>query len=118
LRSEGTSAPVLLWALANQVRTLVQLNDLVSSGRSFENAANQLRIWKNKMTLTKRAQQRLNNSQLLLILRKCAHADKLIKGVASGDEWNELLDIVLRLCGVEALNKRSQKLVITAARAN
>lgn len=117
LRSEGTSAPVLLWALANQLRTLLQVKALTDTGRSFENAANQSKVWKNKQTLVKRSHQRISTAQLLQILRKCALADKIIKGVALGDEWNELLDITLRLSGVEALNKRSQKLSVTTARA-
>ena len=116
LRSEGTSAPVLLWALANQIRTLIQLKDLTSSGRSFENAANQARVWKNKMPLIKRAHQRLSSQQLLSALRKCAHVDKVIKGVSAGDEWNDLLDVTLKLTGVEALNKRSQKMVMISNR--
>ncbi len=117
LRSEGTSAPVLLWAIANQIRTLIQVKDMTNSGRSFDNAANQARVWKNKMALVKRAHQRLNTQQLQGILRKCAHVDKIIKGVALGDEWNELLDIILRLTGVEALNKRSQKMAMMVGRS-
>jgi len=117
LKSEGTSAPVLLWALANQIRTLLQIKEVMQSGLSFENAASQARIWKSKMAFTNKAQSRLNTTQLSNMLRKCAFTDKVIKGLAKGDEWNELLDISLKLAGIEALNKRSQKLSFQAARA-
>lgn len=117
LRSEGTSAPVLLWALTNQVRSLAEIKDMTDKGRSFENAATQARVWKSKMPLVKRAHQRLHTQQLLSILRKCALTDKMIKGVAMGDEWNELLDITLRLTGVDALNKRSQNLALKSVKA-
>lgn len=112
LRAEGNAAPVILWALTNQVRTLAQILELTNAGRSFDHAAQQAKVWKNKMTLVRRAAQRQSLNDLHRLLRKCALADRLVKGVNKGDEWNELLDITLGLCGVEALSKRSQKIAI------
>jgi len=110
LRAEGNSAPVILWALVNQVRTLCQVKELTDAGRTFETAANQARVWKNKIALVRLAFQRLSRNQLHWLLRKCAMADRIIKGAQKGDEWNELLDITLEISGVQALSKRSQKI--------
>lgn len=112
LRAEGNSSPVILWALVNQIRTLMQIRELTDSGRSFDAAASQAKVWKNKLQIMRRASSRVNLSQLQWLLRKCAHTDRVIKGMQLGDAWNELLDITLGLSGVEALNKRSQKMAL------
>lgn len=112
LRAEGNSAPVILWALVNQVRTLTQIMELTQAGRSFDAAAQHAKVWKNKMTLVRRASQRTSLSDLHWLLRKCALADRVIKGINKGDAWNELLDITLGLTGVNALSKRSKKLAL------
>ncbi|WP_370979765.1 DNA polymerase III subunit delta [Agaribacterium sp. ZY112] len=113
LKGEGNAPPMVLWALANQLRTLAQLEEICDNGRSFDAACKQLRIWSNKQALTRAASQRLQLNQLHWLLRKCSHCDKLIKGSARGEVWSALLDIALGLCGVDALNKRSQKLLLS-----
>lgn len=113
LRAEGNSAPVILWALVNQVRTLTKLLELMQSGRSFDAAAQQAKVWKNKQAMLRRASQRCNLTDLHWLLRKCAHTDRVIKGIDQGDEWNELLEISLSLSGVQALSRRSQKLALS-----
>ncbi|WP_096087394.1 DNA polymerase III subunit delta [Agaribacterium haliotis] len=113
LKAEGNAPPMVLWALANQVRTLAQLKESCDAGRSFEASCKQLRIWQNKQALTRKALERKRAGELQWLLRKCAHADKVIKGLASGDIWSVLLDISLDLCGVQALNKRTQKQLLT-----
>ncbi len=112
LRAEGNSAAVILWALANQARTLAQIKEMIDAGRSFDTAAGQAKVWKNKFALVRRAVQRLTLGQLQWQLRKCALTDRIIKGAATGDEWNELLDITLCLAGVDSLSKRSQKIAV------
>lgn len=113
LKAEGNSAPVILWALVNQARTLAQVLELMQSGRTFDSAAQQAKVWKNKITMVRRASQRCNLNDLHWLLRKCAHADRIIKGIDKGDEWNELMDISLNLSGVNALSKRSQKVALS-----
>lgn len=113
LRAEGNAAPVILWSLVNQVRTLLQIREACDSGLGFDQAATKARVWKNKTLLTRRALDRLPSAQLHTMLRKCARADKIIKGMLSGDEWNDILDLTLSLAGVEALSKRSQKRLLT-----
>lgn len=114
LRAEGNSAPIVLWALANQIRNLVTLKELIGAGRSFDIACRDAKIWNNKKVLVRRADQRLTLNQLHWLLRKCAFADRAIKGVQKSDEWNEILDIALGLSGVHSLNKRSQKMAFMA----
>lgn len=113
LKAEGNSAPVVLWALVNQIRSLTQIMELVQAGRSFDAAAQQAKVWKNKVAMVRRAIQRCRLSDLHWLMRKCAHTDRIIKGIDKGDEWNELLDISLALSGVNALSKRSQKVALS-----
>ncbi len=112
LRAEGNAAPVILWALVNQVRQLAQLREATDRGRPFDGAYNALRLRRDKQRLQQMAHQRLNGARLHWLLRQCALADRQIKGLDSGDEWNTLLDVTLGLAGIEALNRRSLKLAL------
>ena len=113
LKAEGNSAPVILWALVNQARTLAQVLELMQSGDSFDVAAQKSKVWKNKINLVRRASQRCKLKDMHWLLRHCSHADRIIKGIDNGDVWNELMDISLNLSGVMALSKRSQKVALS-----
>lgn len=102
LRGEGVASAVVLWALARDIRLLCGVKYLMEKGDSLEGALarQKERVWdKRKSSLTSAA-QRLTRDQAQRALLLCAKADRMIKGMESGDAWEALLDICLSLAGV------------------
>lgn len=110
LRAEGTEPTLVLWALSRDIRSLTLIKESMENGKSFDFCAKQAGVWDNRKNLIRQAVYRLNLRQQHTLIRKLSHADKMIKGSIRGDVWSMLVDIVLSLCGTEALNPRSQRL--------
>lgn len=112
LRGEGTEPTIVLWALAREIRVLALLKESMDNGKSFDFIARNAGVWDNRKPIVKHALQRLSTGQLHLLVRKVSLADKVIKGISTGDIWNVLLDIVLSLSGTHALNAHSQRMML------
>lgn len=107
LREEGTEAPIILWALAREVRALNALHHTKTHGGSFDSVARQNGIFDKRVGLVRQALGRLKAGQLRLLLRQCVMCDRAIKGASKHDPWALLSDITLELAGVRALTARS-----------
>jgi DNA polymerase-3 subunit delta len=105
LRGEGIASAVVLWALARDIRLLCAIKHLTDKGESLESAfAKQKdRVWDKRKTSLASAVQRLTRDRAHRALLLCAKADRMIKGMESGDAWEALLDICLCLSGIEFL---------------
>jgi len=112
LRQEGTEPITLLWALSRDIRALLQISQAVAQGQSFERAADQAKIWAKRRPLLQGALRRLSGAQLEQLLRKANGVDKAIKGMRQASPWDELLDLVLGLAGVQSLQKHNQRLAL------
>lgn len=110
LRSEGTEAINVLWALTRDLRSLVQISQAVTQGKHFEWAAKQAGVWDKRQPLVQGALRRLKPGQLQQLLRKANGIDKAIKGMRNAEPWDELLDLVLNLAGVMSLNPLNERL--------
>lgn len=107
LREEGTEAPVILWALAREVRALNALHFAKQQGSSIESVARQHGIFDKRVPLIRQALGRLKAGQLRLLLRQCALADRAIKGASKQDPWAIINDVTLMLSGVRALSTKA-----------
>lgn len=100
LRGEGTEPPVVLWALAREVRTLYEVQLDCDKGQSAQQALSARRVWNNRMPLMQAALGRHNSSSLSLLLEQAAAVDGSIKGFAGGKPWDNLESLVIGLCQV------------------
>ncbi len=57
------------------------------------------RVWDKRKSSLSTAAQRLTLDQAHRALLLCAKADRMIKGMESGDTWEALLDVCLSLGG-------------------
>ncbi len=112
LRAEGTAVPVVLWALADAVRTLLRAATARDAGRPVSQALRDARVWSSRERLYAGALGRLRTPALRRLLQACARADRIAKGVQAGDDWQALEAIVLGLSGAPVLGP-----VADAARA-
>lgn len=100
LRGEGTEPPVILWALAREIRTLYEVQLDCDKGQNVQQALNARRVWNNRMPLMQAALSRHNSDSLSLLLEEAATVDGSIKGFASGKPWDKLEILVTGLCRV------------------
>lgn len=114
LKSEGTEAPVILWGLAREIRTLIAIAIGVQQGQSFSWVAKQAGVWEKRQPLVQQALRRLPIKQLDILLRQANAIDKSIKGARKSDPWNELLDLVLNFSGSQSLHHKNLRLSLQA----
>jgi DNA polymerase-3 subunit delta len=99
LRAEGEPLPLLLWLVAEELRTLLRLQEALAAGQPLAAATRELRLWGPREKLMPAAARRLSASTLGALLARCADIDRLVKGLRApkrdSDPWLELADIAL-----------------------
>ena len=98
LRAEGEAPPRILWILADEIRAIALVKEGLAAGRPLADLCRENRVWgEPRQTLVGRAAQRLPRSALHAALSRAARIDRMVKGVARGDVWDELLQLGLAL---------------------
>lgn len=99
LQGEGEALPLVLWAIADEIRTLLRVRLAVDAGRSTAQACAELRLRGNKVALIEAAMPRLPLPLLENALRDAAQVDRMIKGLQSknfaGDAWDGIMQLGL-----------------------
>jgi len=108
LHAEGVAPPVVLWALAREVRQLAAMAAVVAGGQSVTQVLGQYRVWTARKALVGGALQRLPAAQCNAMLRQCATIDRVCKGQAAGNAWDELLQLTLELAGNDTLPRATR----------
>ena len=103
LRGEGTEPTVILWALARELRLLIDIAMAMAAGDSLSSQLTRLRIWDKRKPMVSGAIQRLRQPALRAMLARAARLDRVIKGKATGNVWDELLQLALMMAGVRPL---------------
>ncbi|MVW76783.1 DNA polymerase III subunit delta [Pseudomonas xionganensis] len=101
LRGEGVEAPVILWALAREVRLLASIAQQYSQGTPLEKAFSSARppVWDKRRPLVSKALQRHSAARWAHLLRDAQQIDAQIKGQAQGAPWSGLSLLTLAICG-------------------
>ncbi|BBL72727.1 DNA polymerase III subunit delta [Methylogaea oryzae] len=97
LQAEGEAAPVILWALARDIRLLLALHGAGPEG--FEAQLRRHKSPDKRKPLLQRALRRLPADHLHDLLRLAARTDRAIKGMEPDDPWDGLLHLALGLAG-------------------
>jgi DNA polymerase-3 subunit delta len=96
LRAEGTATVLILWAIAEDIRTLAKVSRAVQQSGNLSGALRDARVWGAKQKLIERAVRRFTPAFAERALRQASQVDKLIKGLRQGDVWDELLQLGVR----------------------
>ena len=101
LRGEGLEPPVILWALARELRQLANLAQQQAQGIPLERLFSQTRppIYDKRRPLITKALQRYPIGRWQQLLVEAQQIDACIKGQAEGDVWNALAGLSLRMSG-------------------
>lgn len=95
LQTEGTAAPVVLWALTREARNLIKIKSALAQGQNRDVVFRNHQVWDKRKQIINDALQRISDNSLNHILVLSAKADRQIKGQQNGDAWETLLAICL-----------------------
>lgn len=95
LRAEGVEAPVVLWALAREIRSLLEIGEKLDQGQPLQRL---VRIQK-RQPLVQGALARLRPRQLESLLLRARAVDAAIKGGKDQAPWTGLLELTINLSG-------------------
>jgi DNA polymerase-3 subunit delta len=106
LEAEGEAIPLVLWAITEELRTLMRVMAAVQSGRPFSMAARENRLWGPRERLVERLLPRLSVPALARGLARAARIDRLAKGLrapeSDSNAWLELTDLALSVAATSA----------------
>ncbi len=92
LRAEGTEATLVLWALNKSLRDVWQAR-----------AGGKAPAWQRQGAALERAVQRAPRLSFAALARRAERADRMIKGRAPGDAWDELALLAADICATKVL---------------
>ena len=100
LRGEGAAPPLVLWAVTEEIRAVDRVLRGLATGRPLQQAVRDARIRAPRQELMQRHVERYTRSQIEAALMHAARIDRMIKGLAGGEVWDELLQLGLRFAQV------------------
>ncbi|MCK5831176.1 MAG: DNA polymerase III subunit delta [Methylococcales bacterium] len=93
LKAEGIVAPVIVWALAREIRLLINITMDLKQGQNKQTVFKNHRLWDKRQQLISSALSRMKIKQLQEALVLSSQADRQIKGQEAGDCWETLLSV-------------------------
>ncbi|GHE19836.1 DNA polymerase III subunit delta [Halomonas urumqiensis] len=101
LRGEGVEAPIVLWALTRELRTLLSLHQHLDQGQSFDHACKSQKpsIFEKRRPAYQQAIARLPVKRLHKLLLFAQRLDLAIKGASPLPVQDGLHDLALTLAG-------------------
>ncbi len=97
LQGEGAAPPMALWAVAEEIRAIGRVLEASASGRPLNQVMRDARVWgAAHQNLMQQNARRFTAAQVTQGLRHAAAIDRMVKGLAKGDVWDELLRLMLR----------------------
>ena len=98
LRAEGEAAPRMVWLVAEELRAVARVQTGLSAGRQLPDLFRENRVWgEPRQRAVAAAARRLPAEALQSALTHTARIERVSKGVAKGDAWDELLGLGLSL---------------------
>ncbi len=99
VRGEGVEPVLVLWALSREIRLLEEMAGELESGAAPQQVMGRHRVWEQRRPLVRKGLERHPRRRWQQLLRHAARIDRVIKGAARGDAWDELLQLVLAISG-------------------
>lgn len=98
LRAEGAAPPLVLWAITTEIRTLAALRTAQDAGQPLTAAMKAERVFDDRRRgALQRALPRMRLASLRTALLAAARIDRMVKGIADGEVWDEFQQLTLRL---------------------
>jgi len=102
LQHEGEAPPLVLWAMTEEIRALAQIRSGLAEGQPLDGLLRDARVWGVRQGPMKKAVARLKLERIREALAQAGQIDRMVKGLGSGDVWNEFLRLGLKLAAPAA----------------
>ena len=99
LKAEGVEPVLVSWALARELRSLSAMAWEVARGEPAAAVMRRHRVWSKRQGPVGSALQRFRPPVWHALLARAAFIDRVIKGQAPGNPWDELIQLCLALAG-------------------
>ena len=120
LRGEGTAPPLVLWAIAEEIRTIGRVLDGLAAGGTSPQLWRDAKVWgPGHQALMQQHCRRFSREQVEAGIAHAARVDRMAKGLIRGDLWDELLQLSLRFASsapAKGLPKRGKMAARAAER--
>lgn len=99
LKAESAEPQLVIWALAREIRLLIELTDCLQNRRPASEFFRMQKppIWESRQRSLKQRQQRIPLARLQTSLKRLLLIDKITKGAATGNAWEEIERLLLSL---------------------
>ncbi|WP_395404905.1 DNA polymerase III subunit delta [Pseudoduganella sp. UC29_106] len=101
LKGEGEALPLVLWAVSEEIRTLLKLKAAMAQGRPLPALLKEYRIWGPRERMMEPALRRVSLATLEAAMQQAAQVDKMVKGLRAksfaGDAWDAMLQLALKV---------------------
>jgi DNA polymerase-3 subunit delta len=92
LRAEGTQPPVAVWALQREIAQMAAIAARRAEGEGLVSAMQSVGVWQRRQARVRAAATRFDAAGWQRLLAACARLERLAKGAARGNFWDELLE--------------------------
>jgi DNA polymerase-3 subunit delta len=98
LKGEGAAPPLVLWVMTEEIRAIGTVLAGTAAGRPVQSLMQEAKVRGfAHQKLMQATYQRFSAAQISDALRHAAALDRMAKGLAKGDVWDELLQVALGL---------------------
>jgi len=101
LRAEGFEPALITWALDREIRNLAHIAYALQNGQPPEQIFRKYRIWDSRKNLIKNVIKRHSLRKWHHFLKQTSQIDRIIKGMAAGNVWDELLKLAVQIAGIK-----------------
>jgi DNA polymerase-3 subunit delta len=100
LQGEGAAPPLVLWAIADEIRAIGRVLDGMAAGATPPQLWRDAKVWgAGRQALMQQHCRRFSREQVEAGIAHAARVDRMAKGLIRGDLWDELLQLALRFAG-------------------
>ena len=97
LRGEGAPPTLVLWSLAESARALGRIQRAQAAGLTGQSLWREAKVWdRARQEALTRAARRIDPAVAAVALAHAARIDRIIKGIAGGNAWDEFARLGLR----------------------
>lgn len=100
LRGEGFEPVLILWAITKEIRALETMAQALETGSTMDQVLTKARVWPKRKPLIEEGLKHHRAAGWQRMLRTAGSIDRIIKGMAPGNVWDELLQLCLMIGGV------------------
>ncbi len=106
LQAEGLQPVLVLWALMREIRSMTRMAWQLAQGNSVEQVLGQYHVWDKRKAPVAAGLRRHSLRRWQGMLYQAATVERVIKGRAAGAPWDELVQLGLKMAGMNLLPRK------------